>query len=280
MITNGNNMESIMDELSFGDYVEVCKKRIHDAVKKFNPPYVWVAYSGGSDSALVLEIVRRAGINVPWGVMTIDTGLSSPGHIERVKSDCARIGLQPSVFKGGGLKWWIENVRSYGYAYTPNQHVIYYRELKERAIEQSVRVVKTRYHQKVVSVTGVRRAESHRRSKTNFVYANRSARVTLNVIADLSDRKKQEYMRNVRWWRGKRTEDCMCNWHCSYTCGDDLNIDMYRAVKKIDDEMSDLGLWRYGEKPNREQIAMFHTADNDEMPDDSMCSNCIQLKMF
>lgn len=263
--------------VTYAEYIDICQRRLLAAIEQYKPPFIWVAYSGGGDSALVLDIVRKIDtVNVPWGVMTIDTGLSSPGHIDRIIDDCSQIGITPHVFTGSGLEWWVDNVRSYGYAYTPNQHVIYYRELKERAIDQSIREVKTRYHQKIISITGVRRAESYKRAKTEFIYATRSSRVTLNMIADLSDESKHMYMENVDWWHGRQTEDCMCNWHCHFTSDDDMNTEMHRAVRALDTEMSDLGLWCYGERPSHEQIALFGDvrSRDEDMPTDSYCINC------
>jgi predicted phosphoadenosine phosphosulfate sulfurtransferase len=260
--------------------LEQAQARLDNVIRTHQPPFIWVAYSGGSDSACVIELMKNIIVNVPWGVMTIDTGLSSIGHIDRIVGDMSRANLPLEIFYGNGLTWYIENVMQYGYAYTPNQHVIYYRELKEVAIDDSVKSKKTKYHQKIVSITGVRRAESVKRSKTPIVNYSRSARVTLNMIADYSEDDKAVILDNVDWYKGKLTQDCMCNWHRNYDEKSDMNSDMSEAVSMLNAEMRSCGLWLYGEKPSREQLSIFSNVRSDiaDMPIDSFCSNCIRGK--
>lgn len=262
---------------NMSEYIKQSQSRLDDAIKLHNPIFIWIAYSGGTDSACVVELCKHMDFRgIGWAVMTIDTGLSSTGHIDKVRADMKRAKLPLSIFTGEGLDWYIENVHQYGYAYTPNQHVIYYRMLKERAIEDSIKEVKTKYHQRVLNITGVRRQESFRRKNTPFIYHSRGARVTLNLIADYSDDDKRYVLTGNDWYHGKFTEDCMCNWHCRYTNEDDMNSDMRIAVQKTDELLSSCGLWTYGQKPNKEQISMFHDvrSDIETMPTDSLCSNC------
>lgn len=261
--------------LSFDEYVKMCDLRLRCALDEYNPPFIWVAYSGGADSAIVVEIMRRLNIQHKWSVMTIDTGLQSEGHIERVLDDMKRANVPCSVFSGSGLQWWVDNVRQYGYAFTPNQHSVYYRSLKERAIDKAVKSAKTAYHQKILNITGVRRAESARRAKTPLIYATRRARLSCNLIYDLGNDDKADLLRNVAWWKGRTTEDCMCNWHCRFNVRSGMNSAMQSAVKAIDAEMQAAGLWQYGQTPSHSQRAQLGSVDNvDDMPDDALCVNC------
>jgi len=267
---------------TLSEYLKDAQNRLDYAISEHSIPFVWVAYSGGSDSAVIVELLRQLNVPVSWGVMTIDTGLSSIGHIDRIRSDIKRAGLSLSIFTGQGLDWYIDNVSHYGFAYTPNQHSIYYRSLKERAIDDSIRSVKTKYHQRILTVTGVRRAESYKRSQTPILYHKRGARVTLNLIADYNDTDKNVILSNVHWYGGKTTEDCMCNWHCNYKNTDRLNSLARAAVNQVDSELRSCGAWGYGEKPTSAQVSMFSDvrSDIENMPDDSMCVNCISGKMW
>lgn len=251
--------------------------RINDTIAKFSPPHIFFAYSGGKDSAAICEILRnvRSDIKIPYSVMSIDTGLQSLGHIERIKEDMLRADLPLEIYTGGGLDWWEKNVAAYGYAYTPSQHVIYYRSLKERAIDKSVKSKKTKYHQKIVSVTGVRRAESQKRAETPIVYHSQSARVTLNIIADISEEERDAVLIGANWYHGRSTEDCMCNWTMAFNSESPMNIDMKASVDKLDKEMESCGLWKYGERPSKEQISIFHDVRSEIMPIDSYCVNCV-----
>lgn len=239
---------------------------------------IFVAYSGGTDSATVLELAKNAGRDVR--VMTIDTGLSSPGHIEKVCADIKRAGYKPEIFSGAGLDWYVQNVREYGYAYTPNQHVIYYRMLKERAIDDCIRQCKTRYHQRIGFITGVRRQESARRSKTPLVYQRR-ARVTINAIAEFTEGDKLTVLTGNSWYHGKFTHDCMCNWHGNHTV-DETSGNVRAQIIKLNEEMREIGLWCYGQRPSREQLALVGgETTSDDMPVDGLCVNCYkQLRLL
>ena len=88
------------------------------AQKEHNPRKWFVAYSGGSDSAVVLQALIELGLYDKYNMqtMTIDTGIASAGHLWRVINDVIRAtGKPPIVYTGEGLKWFEDNVRGFGF---------------------------------------------------------------------------------------------------------------------------------------------------------------------
>lgn len=262
-----------IDELS-----HLVGQRIFDAGEDFRATKAYLAYSGGSDSALMIECVRRSGfLEFPdweFRVMSIDTGLHSEGHIERVNADMERIGLKVHWFKGEGLEWYIKSVMENGFGYTPTSHVFYYRMLKERAIAKSIQDFKGYYQERILSITGVRRDESRKRATTPIRQATKGVKVFLNPIADVTNAQKAKLMQDVTWWHGKTTEDCGCNWHGHFDI-DILNAKARQHVNELNKKMKELGLWGYGEAATKEQLAMLGNIDMyEEMPENSFCTNC------
>ncbi len=252
--------------------------RIIESSHRHKTKKAYLAYSGGSDSALMLEVVKRTGLlyDPDWNfrIMSVKTGLHDKGHIERVTADVERFGYPLYWYTGKGLQWYVKSVMENGFGHTPSVHVIYYRMLKERAVEESIKDFKDFYHERILSLTGVRRAESQKRANTPFEYHKKGSRVTLNPIADVSNEEKDELIKRVTWWRGKSTEDCGCNWHGRSNL-DNLNDEAKKHITELNSKMKELGLWGYGQKPTKEQQAMFGSfIIKDEMPEDSFCVSC------
>lgn len=248
------------------------RKHVDHAIELHDLETIFVAYSGGTDSATVLELARMLPMTIDLRIMTIDTGINSFGHIQRIKEDVRDLGLPLHIYSGKGLDWYLQNALEYGFAYTPNAHVVYYRNLKERAILDCIKEVKTKYHQRIGFITGVRRLESHRRKNTPYIKQHRS-RVTINAIADFTEDDKTHVLNRASWYMGKLTEDCLCNWHCKYRISD-LPTSCRDKVKQVSDELVLNGMWGYGDKPSREMIQLMSEQTIETMPDDSFCTSC------
>lgn len=260
--------------------VENVRRRILESSERHkNTKKMYLAYSGGSDSALMLEAVKRTGLldDPDWSfrIMSINTQLYDKGHVERVNADIERFGYLLYWYTGKGLTWYVNSIMENGFGYTPSVHVYYYRMLKERAIDKSIKDYKSFYHERILCLTGVRRAESLKRANTPFEYHKKGSRVTLNVIADLSNEDKDELIKQVTWWQGKPTEDCGCNWHGNSDLNK-LNDQAKKHIIELNTKMKELGLWGYGEEPTKEQRALFgDVIIKDEMPEDSFCISCV-----
>lgn len=238
---------------------------------------IFAAFSGGSDSAVATDIYVRwcRSHNRQPRIMCIDTGLSADTWRDDVIAACRNHwNVEPEFFFGAGWDWYEENVLDYGFAYTPSQHSIYYRMLKERAIDKAVRENKRKRKDRVVFVTGVRRAESARRARTPYHY-RRGARVTLNAICEFTREQRDAYLRALLpdWTIEKKSSDCYCNWTRNDTV-ETIRSHSPRLAEKIEAlecEATANGLWRYGERPQKRQSQV---RSKDDMPEDSLCINC------
>jgi len=244
-------------------------------------PREWfVAYSGGSDSAVVLQALLELGLYERYQMqtMTIDTGIASAGHIERVTKDVIRAtGKPPVVYRGAGLEWYMQNVRDFGFGYRMTHHAPYYQHLKRKAIETCVRDHKQHRLDRIAFLTGVRRSESTYRAKRPILQRSGS-RLTVNAIATLTDRDKIPYLNRATWYHGKTTHDCLCNWHARFQDDDLKGSEAYAPICKLSEEMKADGMWGYGEVPADDW--MIDDSAGDEMDEDSLCVNCMrQLRL-
>ena len=250
------------------------KEIVDTAIAEYEPSKVFLSYSGGSDSAVVLHLSELCGYN--FDVYTIDTGVSSQAHLQNIVELCQKLDKKLWIYSGAGLDWYIKNVREYGFGYTPSAHSVYYRSLKERAIRTTIRDFKTHHHDRIMFLTGVRRLESIKRRDTPLIRRSGS-RVTVNPIAEFDDRDKGLFIPS--WWSGEQTIDCMCNWHCKYTLADIDNPYLQQEIEKISGEHKNIGLWGYGEKPTNVLGVPAHDNEKEhELPLDSWCISCINKK--
>lgn len=256
-------------------------KHVTMAQSEHSPRKWFVAYSGGSDSAVLLQALIESGLfeQYQMEVMTIDTELGSAGHIERVTNDIVKaIGRPCQVYKGKGLAWYIDNVHKFGFGYRITHHAPYYQYLKRTAIEACIRENKFDRKDRIAFLTGVRRSESVFRAKRPILQRN-GARLTVNAIATFNDADKLPYLHRATWYQGKTTKDCMCNWHARFQLADLQGTEAYEPICKLSQEMIDDGLWGYGTEPDENWLV-----DDDQvldMDEDSLCINCMsQLPLF
>lgn len=267
------------DNYYFAESVAIITK----AIETYKPRAVFVAYSGGKDSAIILDIAAKIFAHVY--VMAIDTGLSHDnwrGLIEKHIAHYSNASLE--VVSGGGFDWYRENVLDYGFGYTPNQHVIYYRMLKERAIKEHIQNNKLKYHDNIFYLTGVRRAESFKRLKTPDVMKV-GVRISVNAIAHYSDVYAARYhalhlahYENPFYSQIGNSGDCACNWTCK------IKLDTLKKhspllgakLEALSNESVESGGWQYGTKPP----LLLPSAKAETMPEDSLCISCYQKALI
>lgn len=250
---------------------------IDRAMAHWIPHKLFVAYSGGKDSAVALDIVNRLKYKRYVGAMSIDTGISADGWLDMVSSHCAGLGVSLDIVRGGGFEWYEKNVKNYGFGYTEGHHTVYYRMLKQEAIRKHLKSVKGARRDRIVYVTGVRRSESAKRANTPLWYRSGS-RITLNPLMHWGSDDVNQYLAHVaKWWNSPFYEtvgtsgDCLCGWTCRQPAQHIKSVHPLIGGKLVDLENKVLadGLWRYDERPKKSQ-----QLPSDDMPNDSLCANC------
>lgn len=113
----------------------------------------WALYSGGKDSTAVVQWLMDNDLLA--GIVTIDTGMSTPDWRPFIEKSCQQWGQIPEVYKTTAN--YDDLVLKYGFP-GPAKHGMFMNYLKGRAIRQFKKV-----HPGAVLASGVRSAESQRR---------------------------------------------------------------------------------------------------------------------
>lgn len=126
-----------------------------------NPSGIWVGLSGGSDSLSAAEVASK----LPGfrGALHINTGIGIEETREFVRETCKRRGWPLKEYLSPIL--YDDIVLKHGFP-GPAQHQKMYIQLKERSIRRFIAEHKTKLHDRIMIVTGVRRSESKRRMGT------------------------------------------------------------------------------------------------------------------
>lgn len=260
--------------MSIAELLKDAVDNIERSILEYLPHHVYIAYSGGKDSAVLLDIVSRLRPHNLRGIMAIDTGLSCDGWQGMINKHASSVGLPVTIATGKGWNWYAENVMAYGFGYTPNQHVVYYRMLKERAIHSHIanHTAKTR----IMYLTGVRRAESIKRADTPLSMQYRR-RITTNPLINWTDDAVSTYLDKIAlWWANPyynqvgSSGDCLCGWTCKNKASDIVrhNPNIGEKIARLSDDAVSAGMWPYGTRGD------VYIGPIEVMPADSLCVNC------
>lgn len=267
---------------SFGEKLTSAIQIIERAIDEHKPSSVYVAYSGGKDSAALLSLAVRSGFSDK--AMSIDTGLGADGWLSMIEAHCRQWGVSLDITKGLGREWYTRNVLEYGFGYTPSHHVVYYRMLKQRAIERHLKSVKTHWRDRILYLTGVRRSESRNRQSREETYRH-GARVTASPLLYWNDADVERWLRHV--WPDYNNPfyelygssgDCYCGWTNRNKTSEFASRSpcLYEYLSQLEGHAVENGLWGYDQTPET-QISL----QSEDMPDDSLCRNCYtQMRLF
>jgi 3'-phosphoadenosine 5'-phosphosulfate sulfotransferase (PAPS reductase)/FAD synthetase len=164
---------------------------LRDAIVEHEPRKIFALFSGGNDSTVLVSWARRQLGSLLDAAVFIDTGTALPGVREFVETYCADRAVPLLVYEAGDE--YERMVREQGFP-GPAAHRFAYVRLKERQVDALVRDHKTAAADRIMLLTGVRRAESSRRMGTSHAVRRDGAQVWVAPLIDWTD----EDMRSFR----------------------------------------------------------------------------------
>jgi 3'-phosphoadenosine 5'-phosphosulfate sulfotransferase (PAPS reductase)/FAD synthetase len=190
-----------------------------DALREEKPSHIFALFSGGHDSLCSTHIASQLpGFS---GVVHCNTGIGIEKTREFVRDTCEWFGWpllekHPDRFTYEDLLLGANDY--YGFPGGPKSHMRFYYYLKQRAIDAVVRDHKTGPKDRIGLVTGIRKAESERRTLGNFSEPafREGAKLWLNPILNWTEADKNAYMESYDLPRNEvvdvlhRSGECLC----------------------------------------------------------------------
>lgn len=126
-----NKQELIMlQALPLDIKIAKSKRRIQEWIDHFGEDKVYISFSGGKDSTVLLDLVRQVNSNIP--AVFVDTGLEYPETKEFVKSIDNVITLRPKMsFK--------QVIEQYGYPMTSKEQANYLDDIRNSTEKMRIR---------------------------------------------------------------------------------------------------------------------------------------------
>lgn len=202
------------------DLIEQSNQIIQQALEEWKPKAIICLYSGGYDS-LVMTHLTHALRKEPLHVYAIDTKMGADGWSNYVTKVAAAYQWKFSIYDNqAGFDEWLTWVKLNGCPRHIEGHKRTYNRLKGRAIEAILQAHKTHYYDKILFLSGIRKAESRERNKlehpinrmgkSNAIFANplfywQNDDIThYRLIHDLPPNPFYETVGG--------SGDCQCNW--------------------------------------------------------------------
>lgn len=264
---------------------EIARSILDRAVQTYNPSLIICCYSGGYDSMIATHLVMRWRTNVHVLTAAVDTLISADGWRNYVTDSAHAIGARHFVIADNPeLDSWKRDVLERGFVYRRNQHLFYFYWLKQRVFRLLLAKYKTHKTDRVMFVTGVRRAESKERVNTPEVSQSGSA-VYCNPLVYWSDeecwlyRQAHELPVNPFYDTFGNSGDCLCNWHnrISLQTVEQHAPKVYEVIKPLHDHCKAHHGYGYQGEPSRytkQELAGQRPLfpDMDDMP--NLCAGC------
>lgn len=259
------------------------------AIQAYKPSLIVCSYSGGYDSMIATHIVSRwaktSAHSTNVITASVDTLISADGWREFVTASARAIGAPRfEIANNPELDSWIQDVQSRGFAYRPHQHKIYFYYLKQRAFRELVARYKKHRTDRIMFITGVRRAESTARATTPEVERAGSG-VYVAPLVYWSDedcyryRMDHELPINPFYDTFHNSGDCLCNWHnsISVTSLQTHAPKVYQTIQPLHEACQQQRGYGYDSEPSRgakQELAgqRLLFPDMDETP--NLCAGC------
>jgi 3'-phosphoadenosine 5'-phosphosulfate sulfotransferase (PAPS reductase)/FAD synthetase len=161
-----------------------------EAMVEHEPRKVFALFSGGNDSTVLVSWAKQQLGHRLDAAVYIDTGTALPGVRQFVEDYCANRCIPLKVYEAGDE--YDRLVRDKGFP-GPAAHRYAYVRLKERQIDSLVRDHKEKRSDRIMLLTGVRRAESVRRMGTTHAVRRDGAQVWVAPLIDWPDEKMREF---------------------------------------------------------------------------------------
>ena len=203
------------------DYLSESQRIVSTAIEEWQPVALVSLFSGGYDSMITTHILHRLdthGLLVQ--VWAIDTNLAADGWHGYVKYVAASFGWNFKIYDNEkGFLQFVHLVREKGCPRTRKMHTFVFQKLKERGFDAILQLNKTKRSDKVLFVSGMRRAESTSRKDADEVSRiGKSNKIFAAPIVHWSNEECNWYRveynlpDNPFYNTVRGSGDCQCNW--------------------------------------------------------------------
>lgn len=189
-----------------------------DAMVEHDPSHVFALFSGGNDSVVITHWAKRNMGKRLNAVVHIDTGTAVPGVRKFVENFCGLYELPLLVYEAGDAYW--TQVRKHGFP-GPYGHRFAYVNLKERQLDALVREHKTHHFDRIMLLSGVRRAESDQRMGRVVPFNRVDCTVWCSPLIDFTHGDMWDYRRQYALPESnvaallRRSGECNCGAYAS-----------------------------------------------------------------
>lgn len=261
------------------------------AIESWKPVALVSLFSGGYDSMITTHLLHTLDTHgLPIQVWAIDTQLAADGWYQYIQSVANRFGWNFRIYdnkKGFGqfIEWIIKN----GCPYSRKGHEYTFHRLKERGFDAILKMNKSKRSDKVLFISGRRRAESQARENIPAIERiGKSSKIFAAPIVEWSN-EQCDYYRiehqlpdNPFYDTVKGSGDCQCNW------GRFITLRMLRKyspnlaqgnVAEIDKISRELHGYGWDGKPAGQTEMFENFEDNSELTSPFLCVGCSRTKV-
>ena len=259
------------------DPIKQADRILDIAVRRHKPVAVFAMFSGGHDSVCAAHVTSRHPDFT--ACVHVNTGIGIEQTREYVRNICKDFGWPLLEYKSSDYtQSYEELVLERGFP-GPFHHTKMYNRLKERSIAALTREHKTKHSDRIICVTGVRKAESTRRMATSQTINREGARVWVAPLIDWTGSTKNEYMTKHNIPRNEVVDllhmsgECLCGAFAKPGELEEIGTwfpEEYEHIKELECKVKERGLpCKWGQAPPEEPFVDPRQA---ELP---LCVACV-----